>query len=162
MLEDIIGYPNYQVSRDGRIFSKRRGIFLKPQMNSRGYYHVCLGTSRRNKTIHRLVAIQFIPNPEDKPDIYHRNGVKTDNRIENLRWCNSSENGRNSNISKNNSSGYVGVSWYERDKVWESYITANYKKIHLGYFKHKEDAILARQEAEIEYFGEFRKIHNQS
>ena len=60
--------------------------------------------------------------------------------------------------SKNNTSGKTGVSWNKSRMKWEAYIWHNKKKIFLGGYLSKEEAIAARKEAEIKYFGEYRYI----
>jgi len=78
----------YSATEDGRIFSHIKNKFLSSGKN--GYSNI-----RLRKTpfkIHRLIAETFIPNPENKPCVNHKNGIKTDNRIENLEWCTYSEN----------------------------------------------------------------------
>ncbi len=87
--------------------------------------------------------------PED--DIDHINGVRTDNRIENLRAVTRAENLRNAAIYSTNTSGVVGVSWHKAAGKWSAQITADGKKIHLGLFDDLEEAIAARAAADIEY-----------
>lgn len=97
----------YQVSNMGRVKSLSRTIIrkngvprpiseriLKEGITTSGYAQVVLykGTSHYNESIHRMVATAFIPNPENKPQVNHINGIRTDNRLVNLEWCTVSEN----------------------------------------------------------------------
>lgn len=91
-LKPIKGYPNYTVSADGCVFSRNKK--LKPIKGTKGYLTVCLckdGVVRRF-SVHRLVATAFIPNPENKQEVNHKNGVRTDNGVDNLEWVTHKEN----------------------------------------------------------------------
>ena len=68
--------------------------FQKTRLNNYGYTEVRLTKDGKTTTtfIHILIAKAFIPNPYNKPEVNHINGIKTDNRIENLEWCTHSEN----------------------------------------------------------------------
>lgn len=77
------------------------------------------------------------------------------NRKYNLRVATSQENTCNRNKFSNNTSGFIGVSWYEKSSLWSAYITKYGNRIHLGRYNDKEDAIKARLMAEKQYFGEF-------
>lgn len=73
----------------------------------------------------------------------------------NLRLATVKENSRNGSLRSTNTSGIIGVGWRERYQKWQAQITVDYKNFHLGYFANKDDAIRARLNAEVKYFGEF-------
>ena len=75
----------------------RFGMILKPYKKPNGYYQItlCKNGKRKKFTVHRLYSKAFIPNEDNKPFIDHINRIRTDNRLENLRWATRSENSRN-------------------------------------------------------------------
>lgn len=85
-------------------------------------------------------------------EVDHRNLVKSDDRWENLRDLTGRKNSRNNPIKKNNTSGHTGVSWDKRYQKWQAYLMLDRKKIHLGYFASKDEAVTARQVAEKRYW----------
>ena len=98
--KDIQGYEGlYQISNLGRVKSvgnnfNRKEKILKHFLNKNGYTSVILSKNSKIKRfyLHRLIGIHFIPNTENKPNINHINGIKSDNKIENLEWVTQKEN----------------------------------------------------------------------
>lgn len=84
----------YTISSNGKVFSIRTGKYLNPRLSADGYERValCDGQIRREYRIHRLVAEAFIDNPNNLPQINHKDFNKRNNFIENLEWCTNYEN----------------------------------------------------------------------
>lgn len=94
---DIAGYEGlYQVSDDGKIRNAKRRRFLRPNIKKTGYAQVtlCKEGVCAYYSVHRIVASAFLANPCGLPQVNHKNGVKTDNRVANLEWCDAAENQR--------------------------------------------------------------------
>jgi hypothetical protein len=85
----IENYENYLITNCGKVYSVKRKKFLKPYSIGKGYLLVKLSKNGKVKIflIHRLVAMAFLENSENLPQVNHKNEIKTDNRLENLEYC---------------------------------------------------------------------------
>jgi len=93
--KDIKGYEGlYKISNCGRVKSLRRNIIMKIALDNYNYYHINFQVNNISETIkiHRLVALNFIPNPDNKPQVNHIDGNKKNNHVSNLEWCTNQEN----------------------------------------------------------------------
>lgn len=169
---DIKGYEGkYQVSNFGRVLSIGRVIirsnstnlsikekYIRIYVGKKGYCTAPLSKDNKCKhcKLHRLIAEAFIPNPLNLPQVNHINGIKTDNRIENLEWVNNSENQLHCWVGRR-SSKYAGVSFVKTlkkatSKRWRAFYTdGNGKYVHIGNYLTEEDA----RHAHLEYVNKF-------
>tara|TARA_R110000787_G_scaffold251238_1_gene356739 strand:+ start:276 stop:764 length:489 start_codon:yes stop_codon:yes gene_type:complete len=154
---DIIGYPMYEIFSDGRILSFKRcqeGRFLKPRISKTGYYVVdlCKNGKRKSLRIHRLLMQNFKPDEYDENlCVDHKNRIRTDNRMENLRMVTQEQNNQNQGEYKHNTSGHKNINWHKVSKGWEFQKRLN-KLTYRKYFKTLEQA--------IEFKNVFCIIHN--
>lgn len=118
------------------------------QMAKNGYLYGSMFGKRlmAHRVVWAMVHGRWPPQETD-----HINGIKDDNRVDNLRAVSMSENSRNSKLYSNNTSGVPGVYWCSRGKNWFARVFVNKRSTHLGMFSSKKDAIAARKDAEKRY-----------
>ncbi len=90
----IEGFDNYEVSNLGKVRNIKSGRILKPYLNPSGYLRHCLCENNKSKYLflHKIIAIAFIDNPEEKPCVNHIDENKLNNDLSNLEWCTIREN----------------------------------------------------------------------
>ena len=139
---EIEGFENYLIYEDGKVQNNKTKRYLKPSCNNCGYLHLTLCKEGKNKQhkIHRLLALHYIPNADNKRCVDHINRIKTDNRLENLRWATHSENTQNTGVYKNNTSGIKNICYCKTQNIYQ------YQKVircvlHQKYFKTLEEAV---------------------
>lgn len=97
-MKDMVGYEDrYSITEDGRVWSKLSKKFLSLHKTDKGYLTFATKIGGRNGTykcfkVHRLVAEAYIPNPENKPHVNHKDGNKENNSVDNLEWVTPTEN----------------------------------------------------------------------
>lgn len=148
--KDVVGYEGlYEVSNMGNV--RRDGFILKTWLsgaNGKMYHYVSLSTqgSVQKKRVHCLVALAFLPNPNNLPVVDHINGDEKDNQLSNLKW----ETRRGNWLNPTNRVRQVGRSGhkniFQNHENWMVRINVNGAIRYIGTFKTIEEAITARDE----------------
>ena len=152
---DIIGYEGlYKINRNGDVM--RFGRCLKPYLSDTGYKRVILSKDGKPKSykIHRLIMLHFVPNPDNLRCIDHINRIRTDNRIENLRWCSHSDNSINRESVENRRGTIQTKTYTLKDGTIKTYYYLRYhlqgehgrKNIKSKCFKTLEEAEIFRKQ----------------
>ena len=140
---EIQDYPNYLIYDDGRVYNKKYNRFIKPTIVGKGYLQLALFKNGERKMfrINRLVSLHYIPNPENKPEVNHIDGDKTNNNIKNLEWMTRMENANAFQpIRQDNTSGVKNIYYHKQWHGWVYIKTIN-KIRHTKYFKTFEEAV---------------------
>ena len=154
----IKDFENYEISNLGNIRVTKTGKIKKASINR--YYTVKLNNNSKSTTykIHRLIALAFIPNPENKECVDHIDRNKLNNSIINLRWATKSENCINKKVMSNNKSTVSGVCYYPKMGKWRVNIIINGRQKHIGYYENFDEAVKVRKEQEEIHYKEFKAI----
>ena len=100
-----------------------------------------------------FIYSRYVMNAKEGEYVDHIYGDTFDNRKKNLRIITNQQNGFNHKLFKNNTSGFSGVLWSKQKEKWQAVIKFNYKTFHLGFYEDKSDAVYARLQGELKYFG---------
>jgi len=130
----------YEISNNGNIRNKKTNKCLKLEDDKSGYKRIKL--CKKHFLVHRLVALAFIDNPENKPQIDHIDRNKQNNNIENLRWCLRSEN----NINREMKKGITNEKYIQMRNSKYQVSIRNTQNNFIKSFKTLEEAIKARDD----------------
>jgi hypothetical protein len=156
--KSITDYPNYEISSHGNVRNRKTGKLLSLCPDTGGYLKVSLHGTPGKKTfkVHRLVAIHFVDNPDNKPTVDHIDNDRTNNNAVNLRWATSQEQARNTGLSKANTSGIKGVYYIDFWNEYQALVMIDGVSINLGMYDTIEEAKQARtEEVNDTFFGLF-------
>ena len=126
-MTEITGFPNYLIYEDGRVWSKKSNIFMKHSLGENGYYSitVCENGKEKKFLLSRLLALQFIPNPNNYLEVDHIDRNTLNNSLANLRWATASQ-------QKLNRDGYSNTGEKHISKIFRKdrniYLYVIYKK----------------------------------
>lgn len=110
----MLTLDDYEITTDGQIINKKTGHILKGQPNAKGYLRVSI--SKKLMFVHRLIAEKYIPNPNNLPQVNHKDGNKLNNSVENLEWVSNQQN-RNHAVETGLHLSGEACSWSKLD--WE-------------------------------------------
>ena len=124
------------------------------------YYTYYVYSTKTKHCQKQMLLHRFIMGNPRGMIVDHIDGNTMDNRKSNLRICTFQENCRNRKMSRRNSSGYLGVTWVEKEHKWMAYIHLNLGKTfkNLGYYTDLEEAHQARVKAEDKYYGNYLRV----
>lgn len=152
--------PDISILRQHLSYDPRTGVFTWVESGKTagsiykfGYRYICIFGSRYRAA---RLAWKFFYGFDPLGFVDHINGIRSDDRIENLRICNNSQNCRNKKISSSNSSGYKGVT--KQNGRWRAQIEVDGKHVSLGMFDDPIEAHKAYVMAAEMYFGEFARF----
>ena len=146
------------------VFTYREKVAIKVHIGdiagTRSHHtgYVYIKINGKQYAAHRLAWL-YMTGEWPEFEIDHVNGVKDDNRIENLRAVTHLENGLNQAKNRSNKSGVMGVCWLRQNNIWTAQITVKKKQFYLGSFANWFDAVCARKSAENKYG--FHKNHGK-
>lgn len=132
---EIKDYPKYLIYNDGRVYSKYYNKFLKPHSNEKGYLDYKLSgiCKRKQFRVNRLVALHYIPNPDNKPEVDHIDQNIKNNNVNNLRWVTREEQMDNRSVTTNTGHKYIRIIYrnnikhyiIEKKKCFKKSMTSN-------------------------------------
>ncbi len=137
-MKTIPNHPDYKITEDGQVWSNRRVMFLKPSLNRDGYETVklCSNGKQWRRFVHRLMALTYLPNPENRRCVDHINGNRKDNRLSNIQW----KEPRKYEKYKT-PIGHGSVKWIKRtnqQKRWQVRWSMNGKKRAKNFLEHDD------------------------
>jgi hypothetical protein len=154
MYKTIPNFPEFKINESGNIISTKNGSQVKCY-DSGGYLGCNCWRNPKNlrPRIHRLVALAFIPNPDNLPYVDHIDGNTRNNNVSNLRWCTAHQNILNTKTYSTNKSGHKGVYFFKEERGLKHWVA---KWIENG--KAKKKRFISKEEA-IDFRNQMVQIH---
>lgn len=155
----VTNFPNYSISNEGRIKNTKHNRLISQCFDKDGYCLASLSNNGESKLwrVHQLVAMTFIPNPENLPIPDHLDMNKSNNKVANLRWATYSQNAQNRPTL--GIVAYKGVSLIRSNDMFLSNIKDDGRNIYLGTFKTAEEAACAYDTKAREIYGEHARLN---